>query len=356
MTPEEAPLRSTRLRAIVVTSVVAVVVALSFVLVRGQIVVLALFGAMIIGEALRPAIDRLSSRMPRAAAVAFSFAVLLVAIAGVWFFPIHALMPQAAAFWNDLPAYAADAAARIADFSRSDPERAKIVAAISASAGATLGPVAEGFLHLQAGLGGVLSTLGLMFVMAVFWLGSSARLMPFVLSIVPQEQRENALGLFREIGDKLGLYVIDTIVNGAMVALECTVLLALLGTPFPIVLGLLQGLLIAIPYLGTLIGVLTVGGVVLATQGWVRAAEAILLVSLAQTIQGTFISPLIFKKGMDLDPLFTVFAIAIGGALFGVFGIVLAVPAASIVQTVVVRVVAPEIRSSHADLSSGGVQ
>jgi len=180
--------------------------------------------------------------------------------------------------------------------------------------------------------------------------------MPFVLSIVPQEQRENALGLFREIGDKLGLYVIDTIVNGAMVALECTVLLALLGTPFPIVLGLLQGLLIAIPYLGTLIGVLTVGGVVLATQGWVRAAEAILLVSLAQTIQGTFISPLIFKKGMDLDPLFTVFAIAIGGALFGVFGIVLAVPAASIVQTVVVRVVAPEIRSSHADLSSGGVQ
>jgi putative heme transporter len=103
--------------------------------------------------------------------------------------------------------------------------------------------------------------------------------------------------------------------------------------------------LVAIPYLGTLIAVLTVGGVVLAAQGWTRAAEAVVLISLMEGLEGSFISPLIFKKRLDVAPLSTVLATAIGGALFGVTGVVLAVPAAAILQMIVLRLLAPAIRS-----------
>jgi predicted PurR-regulated permease PerM len=122
-----------------------------------------------------------------------------------------------------------------------------------------------------------------------------------------------------------------------------------LRTPYPIVLGLLQGLLVAIPYLGTLIGVLTVAIVVLAAQGWLSAVVAMASVALIASLEGSFIAPLVFKKRLDVDPLYTTLAIAIGGTLFGIGGVVLAVPAASVLRTLVVRVVAPAIRSGHTE-------
>ena len=156
--------------------------------------------------------------------------------------------------------------------------------------------------------------------------------------------RDGAAALLDEMGRKLRLYVSGTLVNGAIVALASTALLLWLRVPFAIVLGLLQGLLVAIPYLGTLIGVLAVGGVVLAGQGWVKAAEAVVLISLLEGFEGSFISPLIFKRGLDLAPLTTVLATAIGGGLLGIDGVVLALPAAVILQVIVVRLLAPAIR------------
>lgn len=319
------------MRAIIVTLVVLVAVALASVVVRAEATVLALFGAMVIGEAMRPLVDRLSARMPRVAATAVSFLALFAVIALLWFLPIRTLIPQAVAFWHDLPAYATGFTARIAGF--------------SAGAGATIGPLLERFLQLQAGIVSLFSTFALMLVMALFWLAASAALTSFLLSLVPQEQRTNVSALFSEIGNKLALYVTGALVNGAIVGLGSIVVLLLLRTPYPILLGLLQGLLIAIPYLGTLIGVLAVGGVVLAAQGWIPAVVAMLAVALICTIEGTFVSPLIFKQSLDVDPLLTIFAAAVGGTLFGVLGVALAVPAASIIQTIAVRVIAPAIRN-----------
>jgi predicted PurR-regulated permease PerM len=352
----QPPLASTTLRAVVVTLVVALAVALSSVVVRGWVIVLTLFGAVIVGEALRPFVDRLSARMPRGAATALSFVALLAAIAIIWLIPIRALAPQAVDLWQQLPGYAADAAARIATFSHSDAQSAKIVSDLSAGAASSIGAIAGGFFAVQASVASILGTLGLMLVMALFWLGASARLMAFISSIVSPEHRPEVCDLFVEIGGKLGQYVNGTIANGIMVGAASTIVLWLFGAPYPVVFGLLQGLLTALPYLGTFIGVLVVFAVVLGTHGWAIALATALSVALVQMIQGTFVAPLVFKKGLDLDPLFTVTAIALGGALFGVLGVLLAVPAASVVQTVVVRVVAPAIRSTFANPPSGEVR
>jgi predicted PurR-regulated permease PerM len=158
--------------------------------------------------------------------------------------------------------------------------------------------------------------------------------------------------LFSEIGSSLGSAVTGTVINGSIVALASTVVLMLLGTPFAPVLGLLQGLLSFIPYLGTLIGVFAVGSVVLVARGLVPAIVAMIAVSLIATIEGTFISPLVFKKDLKLEPLVTIFATTVGGVLFGIFGIALAIPAAGAIQTIVVNAIAPAIRERN-DPSSG---
>jgi len=337
-------------RTIVVTLVVALAAAIGFVLVQGQLIVLTFFGAIVIGEAIRPFVNRLSATMPRAGATALSFIALVAVILILWLAPLYQLAPQFIGFWHDLPTFVADATAKVEHYSKTDPEHAKTIANLSATAASTLGPIAGSFFQAQAtGFASLIGTLGLMLVMAAFWLGASESLGPFILSLVAPAQRLNVASLFDELGPKLGQYVTGTIVNGSIVAVVSIAFLVVLRTPYPVVFGLLQGLLIALPYLGTLIGVLVVGAVVLGTQGWTAALIAMLGLALIQSLEGTFVAPLIFKQGLGIDPLFTIVAIALGGALFGIVGVILAVPAAAAIQTIFVRVVAPAIRSSYGE-------
>ena len=334
-------------RAIIVVLVVILAAALSFIFLRARPAVLALFGAVVIGEAMRPLVDRLSSRISRSAAIAISFGALFIILAALWLLPIRAMIPQAVVFWKELPTYANEVAARVAGLSRHDPHAAKVVAGLSAGASSAVAPLVIAFLQLQAGFSAFLSTLALMLVMALFWLPASATAMPFLLSLFPAERRATVSSLFSEIGTNLGSCVTGTVVNGSIVAAASAIALMLLGAPFAPVLGLLQGLLSFIPYLGTLIGVLNVGGVVLLAHGPVPAIVDVLVVSLIATIEGTFVSPLVFQKGVKLDPIVTIFATTAGGMLFGIFGIVLAIPAASAIQTVIVSAIAPAIRSAE---------
>ena len=331
--------------SVVAAAVVAGVVAICFVLVKAQGVVLAFFGAVVVAEAARPLVDRLSTRMPRPLALAATFAAIAAAIVLSWMIPVRALAPQAAAFWGSLPAYLADLAAVLQHFLGGGKPPTDGFGWVVPTLGSTLVPFTRGLLNAEAGIVAFISTLVLVLLMAVFWLGSSDALRGFVLTLVQPSERVGADALFREMGGKLGRYVSGSLINGSIVALASMILLSWLRAPYPIVLGLLQGLLVAVPYLGTVIAVLTVGAVVLAAQGWAKAAEAVLLISLMEGLEGSFISPLIFKKGLDVDPLSTILATAIGGALFGISGVVLAVPAVAVLQTIAVRLLAPAIRS-----------
>jgi predicted PurR-regulated permease PerM len=214
---------------------------------------------------------------------------------------------------------------------------------------ASIIPFFDGFLRAESGVVTFISTVALALLMAVFWLGSSDALRAFLLTLVRRDRRATVDSLCRETGKQLGAYVSGTLINGAIVATASIVLLTLLRAPYPIVLGLLQGLLVAIPYWGTLIGVLTAGAVVLAAQGWQSAAGATAALALIASLEGSFVAPRIFKTRLDIDPLYTTLAVAISGTLFGIGGVALAVPAATLLQTLVVRVVAPTIRSSHGD-------
>jgi predicted PurR-regulated permease PerM len=329
---------------VVAAGVVAAVVALCAVLVRAQGVMLSFFGAIVVGEAARPLVDRLSTRIPRSLAVAVTFAGIGAAIALVWMLPIRALAPQAVAFWDSLPTYLANVAVALQHFLGDGRSNADGLARALPAMGNAIVPFTQGVLGAEAGIATFVSTLVFILLMAVFWLGSSDPLRGFVLSLLRPSERDGADALFREMGNKLSLYVGGSLINGAIVALTSIILLSWLGAPYAVVLGLLQGLLVAIPYLGTLIAVLAVGGVVLAAQGWARAAEAVVLISLMEGIEGSFISPLIFKKRLDIDPLSTLLATAIGAALFGINGVVLAVPAAAICQIIALRLLAPAIR------------
>jgi predicted PurR-regulated permease PerM len=292
-------------------------------------VFLALFGAMVIGESVRPAVNRLSDRMSSSLATAIVFALLFALLGLLVFVPLRLMLPQLQELWSALPGYAA---------------RAGIVLRHFAITREQIAPFAATVLRDRLGIGQALAILSLALVMAIFWLGASAPLTAFVLTLLPPRLRGDYAAMFSEIGSKLGAYIGGTLLNGAIVALASTGFLLAVRAPYPIALGVLQGVLVGIPYLGTFVGAVTVAVVAGVARGWLTGAEFAASIGLIAALEGSFVAPLIFRKSVDVDPLGCVVATAAGGALFGIPGVLLAVPAASVITTVVVRAVAPMIR------------
>ncbi|MBV8972267.1 MAG: AI-2E family transporter, partial [Sphingomonadaceae bacterium] len=106
--------------------------------------------------------------------------------------------------------------------------------------------------------------------------------------------------------------------------------LSLTGTPLPLLLGLVSGLLAFIPNLGAIVsGVLVVAvGFSAGTTTGVEAAGVYLFVQFADQ----FVSPLIEKRAVDLAPAVVLAAQLIFGVLFGIMGLILADPAVALVK------------------------
>lgn len=292
----------------------AVVAGCLFVLIRAGLVVFALFGAIIVAETLRPAITALSTRVPRELAVALVFVAAGALLAVLWLWPLSALVPQ-------LRTLATALAALVTTFSPRLPAAA--TPALFSTLFAAQQAVAQG-----AG------TLALVFVMALFWIGASAKLRSTVLGRLPATRRAPADQLFTDVSERLRLYVLGTLLNGSIVGGLSAVALATVHAPVPIALGALQGVLTGVPYIGPAVGVVIAGAVAYASQGAGSGVEVLALVAIVHSVAGTFVPPLIFGRRLSLDPLGVLLATTIGGTVFGIAGVLLAVPALAVAQTI----------------------
>jgi putative heme transporter len=87
--------------------------------------------------------------------------------------------------------------------------------------------------------------------------------------------------------------------------------------------------------------------VVLATSGWTKMLIALVVFCVVQIIDQNVLSPIIFGQRVQLSFLLIILATVIGGTLLGIAGAFLAVPAAAVLQVLMVRIVAPAIRRTH---------
>lgn len=136
------------------------------------------------------------------------------------------------------------------------------------------------------------------------------------------------------IETKLGAWLRGQMLVALIVGLAYYAILSLLNVPFALPLAVLGAMFEFIPILGPflafvpafLIGLTIspfVAGMIALTYFVVQAAESHLLV------------PLTMNKAVGLNPLLIIFAISVGGTLFGITGILLAVPITAVIQIVV---------------------
>ncbi|WP_374383013.1 AI-2E family transporter [Dongia sp.] len=112
--------------------------------------------------------------------------------------------------------------------------------------------------------------------------------------------------------------------------------LMLVGLPFGLVIGMTAGILTFIPYVGSLSGFVTAMAIALASfDGWHSPAIVAGIFFVGQVLEGNFLTPKLVGDRVGLHPVWIIFALLSGGALFGFVGLLLAVPVAASIGVLV---------------------
>ncbi len=149
--------------------------------------------------------------------------------------------------------------------------------------------------------------------------------------LIPPRFRLPFSRLFDESGRILESYVRGQLLIGLIMAVFYAIGFWLLDVPAWAGIALIAGLLNAIPYIGTAIGIVLAAGFTIAEGGSVWDIAAVLGVFVVvQSLEGYILTPRILGGRLNLHPMAVFLSLLIGGKLFGLLGFILAIPAIAI--------------------------
>ena len=122
---------------------------------------------------------------------------------------------------------------------------------------------------------------------------------------------------------------LDAILMGILISFG----LWIIGVPLGIPIGILAGIGNMVPYLGPIIAFSLTIIVCMIEDNYTVLAIALIYLIIIQQLDSSIIGPKILGKQMQIRPLFIIVSILIGGTLFGVVGMIFAVPAAGIIKS-----------------------
>ena len=172
-------------------------------------------------------------------------------------------------------------------------------------------------------------------ILAFFLLKDAASLRRTIVTALPHQGQLRGHRLFEELNATLAAYIRAQLLACVLVGSLCGVGFAVLGIPYPVLLGVLAGVLEFIPLVGPLV-LATVAAVVGALHDPKLALWAIGFLGVLRLVEDYLIYPRLIRRGIHLHPLAVILAVLAGAELDGVAGMFLSVPTVAL-ATVVYR-------------------
>jgi predicted PurR-regulated permease PerM len=130
----------------------------------------------------------------------------------------------------------------------------------------------------------------------------------------------------------VGGYVRGALLQALIAGVTSWVVLEILGVPYPVALALIIALLDLVPLVGATLGAVLVGVVTLFNDFPTATIVWAIWSVVYQQIENTVIQPRIQSRAVQVEPFVVLVAVLFGSTLFGVFGALLAIPAAATLQ------------------------
>jgi predicted PurR-regulated permease PerM len=187
-------------------------------------------------------------------------------------------------------------------------------------------------LALAASLAGF-PWLVLIPILGFFMLKDAASIRRAIVGTLPSRMQLRVHRLFADLNATLAAYIRAQLLACVLVGTVCGLGFALLGIPYPVVLGVLAGILEFIPFVGPLL-LAIVASIVGALHSPMLALSAVAFLAVLRVVEDYVVYPRLVRRSIDLHPFTVIVAVMVGAELDGVAGMFLAVPTVAIASVV----------------------
>ena len=184
-------------------------------------------------------------------------------------------------------------------------------------------------------VGGIIVILFLVPVYIFLLLFYQPLLLEFIRSIFGNGNRSQVNSIITQTKTVIQRYLLGLIIEITIVGVLEIATLLILGIDYAILLGVIGALLNLIPYIGGLVAVALPMMVALVTKesGW-SAIYVLIIYYIIQLIDNNFLVPKIVASKVKINALFSIIAILVGNALWGIPGMFLSIPLLAIIKLI----------------------
>ncbi|AOZ94390.1 AI-2E family transporter [Paenibacillus crassostreae] len=293
---------------------------------------------------LNPLVDFMERRKIKRG---YSILILYLLIIGLLTILIVGIIPvvreQIMGFVENLPLYSEEAQTLFEDWIGSDlftqiqqnlgfnaPE---LMSELSSRAATFFNSTFKGIGNVVGAVTEVMLSIIIAPFILVYLLKDGKKLAPFLLNFLPTKTRPRTSKVLGEISHQISSYIRGQIIVSFCIGVLLYFGYLIIGLDYPVVLAIIAAFTSIVPYLGPTIAITPAIIIALVTSPFMLV-KMVIVWTVVQLIEGKFISPQIMGKTLSIHPITIIFVIIVAGKLFGVVGIILAVPGYAILKVI----------------------
>lgn len=169
-------------------------------------------------------------------------------------------------------------------------------------------------------------------VLAFYLLIDLPRLQDVVEGLVPERVRPDVTLVADRLNHAIGGFFRGQLVVAVLVGMLVSVGLALIDLPFWLLVGMIAGFSNIVPLIGPWVGAVPAVVIALTTRDLSTAMWVVVIMAGVQQLESQLISPLVMNRAVKVHPAAVLLTLVAGGSLFGLPGLILAVPVVAAVK------------------------
>ncbi len=205
-------------------------------------------------------------------------------------------------------------------------------------------------LNFSVSIGSGISNVFIGFVASVYMLSGkerfAAQIKKILFAIFPSRFVNETVSAFSYMHETFGKYFSGQSIDSVVLGIICFILMSLFKMEYALLISMIIMITNFIPFIGPFIGAIPSAFILLMVQP-TKVIWFIIMIVVLQQIEGNIIAPKIVGKTTGLSSFWVVFSIIIGGGFFGVTGVILAVPAFSVIYTFAKRFIERRLREKN---------
>lgn len=170
-----------------------------------------------------------------------------------------------------------------------------------------------------------------------YLLRDGKRLPDYLMRFIPTALQPQSRMVMQEMNSQVASYIRGQIIVSCCIGALLYIGYLIIGLEYSLVLAIVAACTAVVPYLGPVIAITPALVVAMVTSPFMLL-KMVIVWTAVQLIEGKFISPQIMGKTLKIHPITIIFVIIFAGKMFGVLGIILAVPGYAVLKVVVTHI------------------